>query len=77
MSGRDIARELGERMCAAWGIDPTQCTAITVLWRPRELPTAVVELYLSESAVAELLTLSVAHRQPITLEQADALRGPT
>lgn len=64
MSGPNVARQLGQRMCAAWGIDPALCVGITVEWRPDAMPVAVVELMLTEGAVRELLTLDVIDRWP-------------
>ena len=52
-----IATELGIAMCRQWGIDAAHCTAIDIRWRPNELPTATVELLLTEGVVRELLTL--------------------
>lgn len=67
----NVARELGERMCAAWGINPTECTAIEVHWTPFELPRAVVHLMLNEQVAYELLQLTVADRRPVDHDLRD------
>lgn len=64
MTDTGISQALGQAICAAWGIDPALCLGITIEWRPRELPIAVVELTLTEGVVRELLRLSVVERLP-------------
>lgn len=58
----DVAQRLGQAMCAAWGLDPNYVTRIVVVWEPHDLPHAEVDLLMSETAVRELLTLSVVDR---------------
>ena len=54
----DWVLEMGKAMCRQWGINPHECLAIDIRWRPYELPTATVELRLNEGVVHELLTLT-------------------
>jgi hypothetical protein len=57
-----FARELGEAMCHAWGLNPSDVKAIDLRWRPDELPTATVELLTTEGVVREVLALTRAER---------------
>jgi hypothetical protein len=58
-----LATELGQRMCAAWGLNPGEVLSIHIDWTPEHLPRAVVYLHLTEGAAYELLTLVPAERE--------------
>ena len=60
----DWVQQLGDAICRQWGIDPGQCTAIDVHWRPGQLPYARVSLLLNEGVVGELLSLVPLERHP-------------
>ena len=52
-----IARQLGIKMCEAYGLNPAEVVSVDVHWRPDRLPTATVELLINERIVQQLLTL--------------------
>lgn len=61
----DLARQLGYAICAQWGIDPSTCCRIEIVWVPDELPYAVADLLLNEGVVRELLRLDVTSRERV------------
>jgi hypothetical protein len=57
-----VARELGIRMCEAWGLNPAEVLSIEIEWSPENLPVATVRLFVNEAVVYELLTLAPVER---------------
>jgi len=54
----NLARELGVRMCEAWGLNPNDVFAIDLRWRPDEYPTAIIQVRTAEGVVREILELT-------------------
>jgi hypothetical protein len=60
--GAHLGREIGAALCRNLGLDPNQVVALDFHWRPDELPTVDVTVFVTEGAVRELMSLT-----PITL----------
>jgi hypothetical protein len=52
-----LVLELGHRMCAALGIDPSDVVGLEYRWTPTELPTVTIHRLLTEGVVLEVLRL--------------------
>lgn len=61
----NVATELGKTLCEQWGLDPNHVAHIEIHLRPGEMPYAVVEVFLTEGTMRQLLTLNVGDRHEI------------
>jgi len=53
----DVAREIGTRLCQAWGFDAGQVLDITIYFTPDQLPRADISVLLNEQVVRHVLDL--------------------